>query len=215
MPLSKTTHFIRLYFTAFSLQSSRTEGVRTESKQAQFPFIGRSSFVPLWLRPVFPGSSTSFLTESAYFSHSFQYYDYISQISSRPDTVCTLFLFYRAFASYTTRTSFADCSLHLYIPFPSFTVTPLARYILAQSLVRLLLVQAVILVVTTVHGSPLTRSCSFAAGSLVAFILLYLFRSRSVLSCSPHDRIRQNGSGFFTRSLFSYPKELKFDTIHP
>ena len=55
--------------------------MRTESKQAQLPFIGRSSFVPLWLRPVFPGSSTSFLTGSAYFSHSFQYYDYFSRPS--------------------------------------------------------------------------------------------------------------------------------------
>lgn len=76
MPLPEYYAFLRLYFTAFALQSSRTEGVRTESKQAQFPFIGRSSFVPLWLRPVFPGSSASFLTESAHFSHSFQYYDY-------------------------------------------------------------------------------------------------------------------------------------------
>lgn len=76
MPLPEYYAFLRLYYTAFALQSSRTEGVRTESKQAQLPFIGRSSFVPLWLRPVFPGSSTSFLTESAYFSHSFQYYDY-------------------------------------------------------------------------------------------------------------------------------------------
>ena len=78
----KNYAFLRLYFTAFALQSSRTEGVRTESKQAQLPFIGRSSFVPLWLKPVFPGSGTSFLTESAYFSHSFQYYDYFRSCRS-------------------------------------------------------------------------------------------------------------------------------------
>ena len=56
----------RLCFTELA-HRGRADGIQIDV---------RSSFVPLWLRPVFPGSGASFLTESAHFSHSFQYYDY-------------------------------------------------------------------------------------------------------------------------------------------
>ena len=76
-PFLKNYAFLRLYFTAFALQSSRTEGVRTSVELfgpgIVIPLI---PFALLWLRPAFPGASASFLTKSAHFSHSFQYYDY-------------------------------------------------------------------------------------------------------------------------------------------
>ena len=42
-PFLKDYAFIRLYYTAFALQSSRTEGVRTESKQTCKSFVVRSA----------------------------------------------------------------------------------------------------------------------------------------------------------------------------